>query len=600
MNRYGIRNICEKALDKITQWREKSTAENYFILIISFVIGITTAIVGVILKKIIELIEHHVLHHVGSWNYWYLVLPAIGVLISGIFIKYIINDDIGHGVSKVLYAISQKKGRIKRHNVFSSIIASAITIGFGGSVGAESPIVMTGAAVGSNIGRIFKLEHRNLILLIGCGVAGALSGIFKAPITGMIFVIEVLMLDLTMASVLPLLVSSVTSASLSYIIGGRGSLFDFNFNEPYKLDNIPFMIVLGISCGFMALFFSKTMFSLEGWLKKIRKYRHKYIISVSILSILIFIFPPLYGEGYSTINELLGGKYGGILDGTLLESFSGNFWIMFSFLLFTVLVKVFASVTTTSAGGCGGLFAPTLFVGALTGFLYSTFVNYLPLNAFLSNKNYILLGMSGLMAAVMHAPLTGIFLVAELSGGYGLFLPLMLVSLSAYATIRVFMPHSIYSLRLAEEGKLLTHHKDNAVLTLMNIENVLETDFMKMTEDMNLGDMVKVISKSTRNSFPVVSKEGKLTGIVTLDDIRSIMFSPELYERYNAKKLMVFPENKINATSMQMTEIMQLFDKTKAWILPVVDNDGKYLGFVSKSKIFNTYRNILNDIFIGD
>lgn len=599
MNTDDKRNIYEKILDRITQWREKSIAENYFILIVSFIIGITTAIAGAILKKIIELIEHYVLHNIDSWSYWYLVLPAVGVLISGLFIKYAVKDDIGHGVSKVLYAISQKQGRIKRHNMFTSMIASAITIGFGGSVGAESPIVLTGAAVGSNAGKIFKLEHRNLILLIGCGVAGALSGIFKAPITGMIFVIEVLLLDLTMASVLPLLVSSVTSASLSYIISGGGLLFDFNFTEPYKLDNIPFMIVLGVSCGFMALFFSKTMFSLEGWLKRIKAYRHKYVISVVILSILIFIFPPLYGEGYSTINELLSGKYGGMLEGTLFESFGGNFWVIFSFLLLTVLVKVFASVTTTSAGGCGGLFAPTLFVGALTGFLYSTFVNYLPLNAFLSNKNYVLLGMAGLMSAVMHAPLTGIFLVAELSGGYALFLPLMLVSLSAYATIRIFMPHSIYSLRLAEEGKLLTHHKDNAVLTLMNIKNVLETDFKEMTEDMTLGDMVKVISKSKRNSFPVISKDRKLVGIVTLDDIRSIMFSPELYDRYNAKKLMVFPETKVSA-DMQMTEIMRLFDKTKAWILPVVDGDGRYLGFVSKAKIFNTYRDILNDIFIGD
>lgn len=599
MKAFEVKNIYKKILDRIGLWREQSIAENYFMLIISFMIGIATAISGALLKKIIELIEHYLLRNTDGWNYWYLVLPAVGVLISGLFIKYIVRDDIGHGVSKVLYAISQKKGRIRQHNIFSSIIASAITIGFGGSVGAESPIVLTGAAVGSNVGKIFKLEQRNLILLIGCGVAGALSGIFKAPITGMVFVIEVLMLDLTMTSVLPLLVSSVTSASLSYILSGGGLLFNFNFNEPYRLDYIPFMIVLGVCCGFMALFFSKTMFSLEGWLKSIKLYRNRYLISVSILSVLIFLFPPLYGEGYSTINELLSGNYGGILEGTIFNSFNGNFWIVFAFILLTVLVKVFASVTTNSAGGCGGLFAPTLFVGALTGFLYSTFVNYLPLNAFLSNKNYTLLGMAGLMSAVMHAPLTGIFLVAELSGGYGLFLPLMFVSLSAYATIRIFMPHSIYSLRLAKEGKLLTHHKDNAVLTLMHIENVLETDFQEMTEDMTLGEMVKVISRSKRNSFPVISKDSKLVGIVRLDDIRSIMFSPEFYDKYNAKKFMIFPETKINA-NMPMTEIMQIFDKTKAWILPVVDKDGKYLGFVSKAKIFNTYRDILNDIFIGD
>lgn len=589
----------ESVIDKFIRWRERNISERYFLLIISFFIGISMSLLSALLKKIIEFIEHIVVPSDYSWSLMYLILPPIGILISGLVIKYLIRDDIGHGVSKVLSAISQRKSRIKSHNMWSSIMASSITIGFGGSVGAESPIVLTGAAVGSNLGRLFRLEQRNLMLLIGCGVAGALSGIFKAPITGMVFVIEVLLLDLTMTSILPLLVSSVTAAATSYLISGGDFLFHFSISQSYKLVNIPFMIILGIICGCMSWFFSQTMFMLEGRLKKINLYKNRFLISSIILSFLIFIFPPLYGEGYSTINSLLSGGYGNILDGSIFESFNGSFWVVIIFLSAIVLVKVFASVATNSGGGCGGLFAPTLFIGALLGFIYSNIVNFLPLNAFLPNKNYILLGMAGLMAGVMHAPLTGIFLVAELSGGYNLFLPLMLVSLTAFTTIRIFMPHSIYSLRLAEQGKLITHQKDNAVLTLMNIDNVLETDFKEMTSDMTLGEMIKIISLSTRNSFPVLDEKRHLIGIVELDNIRNIMFRPDLYERYTAKKLMISPEIKLQY-SMSMIKIMTIFDKTKAWKLPVVDDEGHYLGFVSKSKIFNTYRHILNQTFIGD
>jgi len=589
-----------KLQDQVILWREKHISERYFILLLSLSIGVTMALLAALLKFIIHHIESFVLMHIEQRSYLYLVFPALGILLSLLFVRYIVRDDISHGVTKVLSSISQRKSRIKPHNTWSSLLASALTISFGGSVGAESPIVLTGAAIGSNFGRLFRLEQRNLMLLIGCGVAGALGGIFKAPITGLVFVIEVLLLDLTMASVLPLLVSSVSAAAVAYVLSGKENLFLFIQTDPYYIERIPLMILLGIVCGLISLYFSKTMFRIEGEFRKLKSQRTRYLISAAILSLLIFLFPPLYGEGYDSVNILLDGQYTQLLDGSIFEPFSSSYWVVFAFFLLTVLFKVFASVATNSGGGCGGLFAPTLFVGGLTGFLFSYLVNYFSsMRVFISPKNYILLGMAGLMAGVMHAPLTGVFLIAELSGGYNLFLPLMLVSLTSFATIRIFMPHSIYSLRLAEQGKLLTHQKDTAVLTLMNLENVLEHDFEVVHPEMTLGEMVKVISVSHRNSFPVVNASGILVGIVELDNVRNIMFRPELYERYQVRRIMVAPEVKIQS-SMPMTEVMRLFDETKEWKMPVVDDEGRYLGFISKSTIFNNYREVLNATFIGD
>ena len=587
-------------LDHLISWRERHISERYFLLILSLLIGVTMALVAALLKFIIHVVESFILQNIEDHHYLYLLFPALGILLSLLFVRYIVRDDISHGVTKVLSSISQRKSRIKPHNTWSSIIASALTISFGGSVGAESPIVMTGAAVGSNFGRLFRLEQRNLMLLIGCGVAGALGGVFKAPITGLVFVIEVLLLDLTMASVLPLLVSSVSAAAVAYVLSGKEILFQFIQTDPYHIERIPLMILLGVVCGLMSLYFSKTMFRFESELKRIKDIRLRYLISAAILSLLIFVFPPLYGEGYDSVNILLDGQYTQLLDGSIFEAFSNSYWVVFAFFLLTVLFKVFASVATNSGGGCGGLFAPTLFIGGLTGFIFSYLVNYFSsLNVFISPKNYILLGMAGLMAGVMHAPLTGVFLIAELSGGYNLFLPLMLVSLTSFATIRIFMPHSIYSLRLAEQGKLLTHQKDTAVLTLMNLESVLERDFEVVSPDMTLGEMVSVISVSHRNSFPVVDERGVLVGIVELDNVRNIMFRPELYDRYKVRKIMVTPEVKVSSAT-PMTEVMRLFDETKAWKMPVVDEEGRYLGFISKSAIFNSYREVLNCTFIGD
>ena len=582
-------------LQRFILWREAHISERIFVLILSFIIGILTALAAFALKQLIGTIQHLLMPAIRQANVWYLILPPIGVLLTAGVVKLFIRDDISHGVTKVLGAMSQRKSRIKPHNTWSSLLASSITIGFGGSVGAESPIVMTGAAIGSNTGRLFKLEQRQLMLLVGCGAAGAIAGIFKAPIAGLVFVVEVLLLDLTLSSVLPLLISSVTSATMAYLLTGQQAMFSFYQSDPFTAERIPYVILLGIACGFTSLYFSKVMFALESWLKRRSNFLKRYGISMLILSVAIFLFPPLFGEGYNTLSDLMAGQYSSVTDNSIFDSFGSNYWVIFAFLLCTMLVKVFASVATNSGGGCGGLFAPSLFVGGLCGFVFAYALNFFPfIEVYLPQKNFVLMGMAGVMAGVMHAPLTGTFLIAELTGGYNLLLPLMLVAICSYGTIRIFMPHSIYSLRLAQQGKLMTHSKDQAVLTVMSIDNVIETDFDKVYPDMTLGELVQVVGRAKRNLFPVVEREtDKLLGLVSLDDIRNIMFRPELYDRYKVDRIMVSPPARIQS-DMHMDHIMHLFDETKAWNLPVVTPEGQYLGYVSKSKIFNTYREVLN------
>lgn len=581
-------------------WRERHISERLFLIILSLFIGITAALAAVILKNTIHTIQHFAFERIRETSYLYLIFPVVGIFSTWLFVRYVVRDDISHGVTKILHAISQRKSRIKPHNTWSSLAASSITIGFGGSVGAESPIVLTGAAIGSNLGRLFRVEQKTLMLLIGCGAAGAVSGIFKAPITGLVFVIEVLLLDLTMSSVLPLLISSVSAAAVSYIITGQGAMFSFTLTDPFSMDRIPFVVLLGIFCGLVSFYFSKVMFVFESQLKGFSRYRQRFLISAFILCGLIFLFPPLYGEGYDTINALLSGQYGALMEGSLFEPYADSYWVLFVFLGLIIVTKVFASVATNSGGGCGGLFAPSLFMGALSGFVFTYALNFFPfIDVYLPQKNFALMGMAGVMAAVMHAPLTGIFLIAELTGGYNLFLPLMLVSTTSYATIRIFMPHSIYSLRLAQKGELLTHQKDKAVLTLMTLESVIEKDFEPVTPNMSLGDVVRVFGISHRNVFPVLDEKNVLMGLVMLDNIRNIMFRPELYERFRVSRFMISaPAKIVNTMSMEM--IMRVFDDTKAWNLPVVDEQGCYLGFVSKSKIFNAYREVLVDTLSSD
>ena len=586
---------------RLLAWRGKNIKDKHFVLILSFVVGILTALAASLLKFLIEYIKHFLTENFDSTgvNWLYLVYPVIGILLTGLFIRNVVRDDISHGVTKILYAISRRQSRIKRHNTWSSLFASAITIGFGGSVGAEAPIVLTGSAIGSNLGSAFKMEHRTLMLLVGCGAAGAVAGIFKAPIAGLVFTLEVLMIDLTMGSLLPLLVSSVTAATVAYILHGTEAMFEFHMDEPFLMERIPAVLLLGILCGLVSLYFTRTMNRIEGVFRRYSNPYIKLMIGGAMLSILIFLFPSLYGEGYDVIHMLLNGTnavdWDKVMDNSIFYG-SGN--LLLVYLSLVILFKVFATSATNGGGGCGGTFAPSLFLGCITGFVFAHFCNGYALAPVISDdlpeKNFALLGMAGLMSGVMHAPLTGIFLIAELTGGYDLFLPLMMVSVSAYLTIMIFEPHSIYSMRLAQKGELLTHNKDKSVLTLMDIESVVETDFQKVQPNHDLGEMVKVISKAKRNMFPVVDIRGVLLGIVILDDIRHIMFRQELYHRFTVGSFMVVPPACINMED-SMEEVMRKFDETKAWNLPVIDADGKYKGFLSKSRILNTYRQMLVD-----
>lgn len=577
----------------LIHWREKHIKESNFVLILSFVVGILTSLAALLLKKLIHLVEHVLTStfSVSEANYLYLVYPAIGIFLTLLYVRYVVKDDIGHGVTKILYAISRRQGRIKRHNTWTSLIASSLTIGMGGSVGAEAPIVLTGSAIGSNLGSFFKMNHKTLMLLIGCGAAGAIAGIFKAPIAGMLFTIEVLMLDLTAASVMPLLIASVTAASLSYFITGSDAMFHFAMEGAFDMQRIPWVIVLGISCGMVSLYLVRGMNLVEGWYMRMKNVWIKWGSGAVILGLLIFLFPPLYGEGYTSITALINGSPEQLAQGSIFYMFKDNLWLMILYVSLIVLFKIVATASTNGSGGVGGVFAPSLFVGSLTGFIVATLINMTGIYP-VSAENFALMGMAGLMSAVMHAPLTGVFLIAELTGGYGLFLPLLIVSGMSYLTIYLFEEHSIYSMRLAQKGELLTHHKDKAVLTLMKVENVIEKDFDVVRPEMPLGELVKVISTAKRNIFPVVDEQGVMQGIVLLDDIRNIMFRTELYTRFRVAKLMISPPAMISVQDT-MEKVMKVFDDTNAWNLPVVDESNRYIGFVSKSKIFNTYRQVL-------
>ncbi len=574
-------------------WREQHITQRNFILMLSFVVGVFAAIAAFLLKSVIHLIQHFLTESFSrnDVNYWYLVFPAVGILITSLFVRKIVRDDISHGVTRILYAISQRKSILKLHNTWTSIVGSSITIGFGGSVGAEAPIVLTGSAIGSNLGNFFKMDQKTLMLLVGCGAAGAIGGIFKAPIAGLVFTLEVLMLDMTLTAIVPLLISSVTATSLSYFFSGSNFTFEFGTYEPFAISRIPYLILLGVVCGLVSLYFTRGMNWLEGKFRKLRNPYSKLVVGGVMLSLLIFIFPPLYGEGYDTIVALLNGHSASVLDRSFFLGFGNNPWVLILYLILIVIFKIFASTATTSAGGVGGIFAPSLFIGCLTGFVVARVLIFL--GFLVPEANFALAGMSGLMSGVMHAPLTGIFLIAELTGGYNLFMTLMIVSTVSYLTIILFEPHSLYAMRLAQKGELLTHHKDKAILTMLKMENFIETDFIELHPEMTLGELVKNISRSKRNLFPVVNPQTHiLVGIVLVDEVRNIMFRPDLYDRFKVKKLMTASPALLNAT-MPMGKVMDIFEDTGSWYLPVVDDNKVYLGFCSKSKIFNSYRHVL-------
>jgi CIC family chloride channel protein len=512
------------------------------------------------------------------------------MFLTFLFVKFMVKDNIGHGISRVLYAISKKKSYLKRHNNWSSIVASTITIGFGGSVGAEAPIVLTGSSIGSTVGHLFKMNYRHITLLIGCGAAGAISGIFKAPIAGIVFTIEILMLDLTISSIVPLLISSVTAATVAYFLMGDTVLFSFTIKGSFIIANIPWYIVLGLTSGIISAYFSRMTLFLESQYERIKNDYIRLGFGGLLLGFLIFLFPPFFGEGYDTIMALLQGNTDSVFGNSVFSQFSNNYWTIILFMACLVLLKVVATSSTNGAGGVGGIFAPTLFVGGVNGYLLSSLLNRF-LNVNLPDNRFVLVGMAGMMAGVMHAPLTAIFLIAEITGGYDLLIPLIITSIVSFITIRGFERHSIYHKELAKRGELITHDKDKAVLTFMDWKKEIETDLFKVKSTDTLGDLIKIISKSKRNLYPVVDEYNILEGVVLLDDVREIMFQTDLYNSTLMRDVMTIPPSYIDKKESIET-VMESFRTTGAWNLPVLDN-GYYVGFISKSRIYSTYRELL-------
>lgn len=586
-------------MERIISWRKQYITDRQFTLFLSFLVGFFAAIAAFILHWIIEEIALLLTSKfdANTFNWMYLVYPVIGIYLTSLFVRYIVKDEISHGITRILYAISSKRSRLKGHNCWSSVIASAITIGFGGSVGAEAPIVLTGSAIGSNLGKLFNMDNKTLMLLVGCGAAAAIAGIFKAPIAGLVFTLEVLMIDLTMASLLPILISSVTATCFTYIFTDSDPLFFFHLDSAWPVERVPANILLGIFGGFVSLYFIRTMTACESVFGRIKnRPMLKLLLGAMVLSPLIFLFPSLYGEGYGSINILLNGKTEAEWETILHNSpFYGNSEMLLPYIGMVLLTKVFATSATNGGGGCGGTFAPSLFIGAFAGFFFARVWNIYEIGIYLPEKNFALLGMSAVMAGVMHAPLTGIFLIAEITGGYQMFIPLMIVSICAYLTIIIFEPHSIYGMRLARQGKLITHHKDRAVLTLMSLDSVIDKSFTAVSPELNLASLVHAISKSHNNVLPVLDDAGNLLGEIDITKLRHIVFRTELYHHFKVKQLMSQPEATLSVNDT-MEIVMKKFGQTDSAMLPVLDNENHLLGYISRTHMYTMYRKMVADL----
>ena len=584
---------------QLHEWRKEHISERMFMIILALIVGFFAAVAAFLLHWIINQIVMLLtssFDRTGA-NWLYLVYPVVGIYLTSLFVRYVVKDNISHGITRILYAISSNKSRLKSHNCWSSVIASAITIGFGGSVGAEAPIVLTGSAIGSNLGQLFHMDRKMLMTLVGCGAAGAIAGIFKAPIAGLVFTLEVLMIDMTMSALLPILVSCVTATCFTYIFSGDAALFTFHLDSVWSVQRIPACVLLGITCGLVSLYFIRMMGACEDVFARFKDKPYiRLAIGGTVLSLLIFLFPALYGEGYSSINLLLNGRteadWNQILDNSL---FAGQGSMLIPFIALVLLTKVIATSATNGGGSCGGTFAPSLFIGCFAGFLFSRLWNINQIGVYVPEKNFALLGMAGVMSGVMHAPLTGVFLIAELTGGYTMFMPLMIVSVCAYLTIIIFEPHSIYGSRLAKQGKLLTHHTDRAVLTLMNLDSVIEKDYLSVTPDMELGQIVHKISRSHSTVLPVLDAAGMLLGEIDIMKIRNVVFRIELYHHFTASQLMTEPKARLSDAT-PMAEVMRAFDRTGANWLPVFDVENRLMGYVSRQRIYTMYRKMVADM----
>ena len=583
---------------RLYQWRIKHLSDRQATIILAFFIGFFASVAAFLLHSLIHEIQQLLTSrfHANTFNWMYLMFPVVGIFLTSLFVRYVVKDNISHGITRILYAISSKQSRLKVHNCWTSVVASAITIGFGGSVGAEAPIVLTGSAIGSNLGRFFRMDNKTLMLLVGCGAAAAIAGIFKAPIAGLVFTLEVLMVDLSMASLLPILTAAVTATCFTYVFMGSDSLFTFHLDSGWVVERVPASIILGVVCGLVSLYFIRSMSVCEGIFGKMKQHRWgKLALGGLMLSSLIFLFPVLYGEGYSAINILLNGSSEADWNEVLKNSmFYGNGHLLILFIALVIFTKTFATAATNGGGGCGGTFAPSLFVGAFSGFLFSRLWNMYQVGTYIPEKNFTLLGMAGVMAGVMHAPLTGIFLIAEITNGYDLFMPLMIVAVSSVMTISIFEPHSIYAMRLAREGKLVTHHTDKSVLTLMSMDSVIERDYTAVDPDMPLGRLVNAISKSHTSFIPVLNAAGSILGEIDITKIRHVMFRAELYNKLTVSQLMQ-PIAAQVAEGDSMEEVMRKFDLKGTRYLPVVNTAGHITGYISRSRAYSMYRKMVAD-----
>ena len=586
-------------LTKFLIWRIKHISQKQFVLLLSMVVGLLSGLGAVLIKNLTYLIQNLLEGRLIS-NYhsaFYFVFPLLGVLITALFMRYILRHTVSHGIPSTLYAISKKKGIIRRFQMFGSLIAAPITVGFGGSVGLEGPTVATGAALSSNLARLLHLNQATRTLLIGCAAAGAMSSIFKAPIAAIIFAVEVFSLDLTLMSLVPLLLASVTAIITSYFFFGNDILLPFTVVDTFSIGDIPFYLILAVVAGLVSIYFTNTYEWIQKRFDRIPNKWHRMLVGGTLIGVLVYCIPPLYGEGFDVINNLVQGNANLALENNLFNASPEHIYITIGLLVGLVLFKIIASALTFGAGGVGGIFAPTLFMGSIMGYTVAIILRTIGFDsANISISNFTLVGMAGLMAGVLHAPLTAIFLIAELTGGYALFIPLMITSAVAYSITKYVHPHSVYTMELGRKGELITHNKDHAVLTLMDLESVVERNFIALEPDMNLGEIVsKGIVKSNRNIFPVVAPEsGQLRGIILLDDLRPVMFERQLYQEISARDLMQDPASVVELDKDRMTDVMKKFQDTGAWNLPVV-RSGVYNGFVSKSKLLTVYRRKLID-----
>lgn len=578
-------------INRINKFKIRYLPGHSFLYVMAVIVGLGVGLAAVIIKNLVHFIREALQNGFqGEFSRYYtFILPIVGIALVILFIRYINKRPVGHGIPGILFGISKNNGIIRSHNLYSSVITSALTVGFGGSVGLEGPTVATGGAIGSNIGRAFKLSYKETTLLISCACAGALSAIFKAPIAGVVFALEVIMIDLTMWAVIPLLIASASAALTSYFFLGQNVLYSFELTEQFQMGQIHWYLLLGVFAGLISVYFTKVYTFITELFDKVKGPWKKLLLAGGLLGIIILILPSLYGEGYEVVNRVLQGEYLHLFEDTLFVGWSRNFILVVIFITIILGVKVIATTLTFAAGGIGGIFAPTLFMGAIAGLLFGLVLNQLGVS--ISVSNMVLVGMAGMLAGVVHAPLTSIFLIAEITGGHELFFPLMLASTISYGTTRTFVKNSVYTVQLARKGELMTHHKDRNILLMMNVSDLIETNFKPVGEEQTLRDLVHIITTSSRNIYPVLDKDKMLRGIVKLDDIRHIMFNQEMYDITKVSDLMITPEWTIETTD-QMEEVARQFSESGRYNIPVLQN-GRYLGFVSRAKVFSRYREML-------